>query len=187
MINTYKGLLALAGASLVAAHGHVDYVVVEGVKYQGYDVTSFPYQANPPKVIGWTATNTDNGFVAPDAFGTPDIICHRGATPGGGHATVKAGSRISLHWNPVWPESHRGPVINYLAACNGNCETVDKTSLRFFKIDGVGYINGTSPAYWAADALVDNGNSWLVEIPADLKAGNYVLRHEIIALHGGGS
>ncbi|KAK4210159.1 glycosyl hydrolase family 61-domain-containing protein [Rhypophila decipiens] len=180
MLN--KALLAsLAGASLVAAHGHVDYVIIDGVKYQGYDVTSFPYQANPPRVIGWSATNTDNGFVSPDAFGTPDIICHRGAKPAQGHASVKAGSKVNLHWNPVWPESHQGPVIDYMAACNGPCETVDKSQLKWFKIDGAGH-DGTT---WAADALVANGNSWLVQIPADLKPGNYVLRHEIIALHGG--
>ncbi|KAA8631818.1 hypothetical protein SMACR_05160 [Sordaria macrospora] len=176
-------ITALAGASLVAAHGHVSKVIVNGVEYQNYDPAVFPYLSNPPTVIGWTADQKDNGFVSPDAFGTPDIICHRSATPAGGHATVKAGDKISLKWDPVWPDSHKGPVIDYLAACNGDCETVDKTSLRFFKIDGAGYNNGV----WAADALVNNGNSWLVQIPADLKPGNYVLRHEIIALHGAGS
>lgn len=176
-------LTALAGASLVAAHGHVSKVIVNGVEYQNYDPSVFPYLSNPPTVIGWTADQKDNGFVSPDAFNSPDIICHRSATPAGGHATVKAGDKLSLKWDPVWPDSHKGPVIDYLAACNGDCETVDKTSLKFFKIDGAGYNNGV----WAADALVNNGNSWLVQIPADLKPGNYVLRHEIIALHGAGS
>ncbi|KAK1779915.1 glycoside hydrolase [Copromyces sp. CBS 386.78] len=151
-------ITALAFASLVAAHGHVSKVIVNGVEYQNYDPTVFPYLSNPPTVIGWTADQKDNGFVSPDAFGTPDIICHRSATPAGGHATVKAADKISLKWDPVWPDSHK-------AACNGDCETVDKTSLRFFKIDGAGYNKGV----WAADALVNNGNSWLVQIPADLK------------------
>ncbi|KAK3946578.1 glycosyl hydrolase family 61-domain-containing protein [Pseudoneurospora amorphoporcata] len=178
-------ITALACASLVAAHGHVSKVIVNGVEYQNYDPTVFPYLSNPPTVIGWTADQKDNGFVSPDAFGTPDIICHRSATPAGGHATVKAGDKISLTWDPVWPDSHKGPVMDYLAACNGDCETVDKTSLRFFKIDGAGYNN--IKGVWAAEALVNNGNSWLVQIPADLKPGNYVLRHEIVALHGAGS
>jgi hypothetical protein len=32
-----------------------------------------------------------------------------------------------------------------------------------------------------------NGNTWKVTIPSDIAPGNYVLRHEIIALHGAGS
>ncbi|KAK3326629.1 glycoside hydrolase family 61 protein [Apodospora peruviana] len=189
MARTTAGIIAslAAGASLVAAHGHVSNIIVNGVYYRNYDPTTDAYNPTPPKVIGWTASNLDNGFVSPDAFGGPDIICHRDATPGGGHATVAAGSKISIQWTPEWPESHHGPVIDYLAACNGPCETVDKTTLKFFKIDSSGYINGSVPGYWASDALVTNGNSWLVQIPADLKAGNYVLRHEIIALHGAGS
>ncbi|EAA29018.1 carbohydrate-binding module family 1 protein [Neurospora crassa] len=175
-------LTALAGASLVAAHGHVSKVIVNGVEYQNYDPTSFPYNSNPPTVIGWTIDQKDNGFVSPDAFDSGDIICHKSAKPAGGHATVKAGDKISLQWDQ-WPESHKGPVIDYLAACDGDCESVDKTALKFFKIDGAGYdaTNG-----WASDTLIKDGNSWVVEIPESIKPGNYVLRHEIIALHSAG-
>ncbi|KAL2176433.1 glycoside hydrolase family 61 protein [Thermothelomyces heterothallicus CBS 202.75] len=175
-------LAGLTGAALVAAHGHVSHIIVNGVYYRNYDPTTDWYQPNPPTVIGWTAADQDNGFVEPNSFGTPDIICHKSATPGGGHATVAAGDKINIVWTPEWPESHIGPVIDYLAACNGDCETVDKSSLRWFKIDGAGY--DKAAGRWAADALRANGNSWLVQIPSDLKAGNYVLRHEIIALHG---
>ncbi|KAK4122158.1 carbohydrate-binding module family 1 protein [Parathielavia appendiculata] len=178
-------LVSLTGAALVAAHGHVSHIIVNGVYYQNYDPTTHWYQPNPPTVIGWKASNQDNGFVEPNNFGTSDVICHRSATPGGGHATVAAGDKISIVWDPVWPESHVGPVIDYLAACNGDCESVSKESLKWFKIDGAGY--DQAAGRWAADALRANGNSWLVQIPSDLKAGNYVLRHEIIALHGASS
>lgn len=178
-------LASLAGAALVAAHGHVSHIIVNGVYYENYDPTTHWYQPDPPTVIGWTAAQQDNGFVEPNNFGTSDIICHKSATPGGGHATVAAGDKISLVWTPEWPESHIGPVIDYMAACNGDCETVNKESLRWFKIDGAGY--DSSKGQWAADALRENGNSWLVQIPPDLAPGNYVLRHEIIALHGASS
>lgn len=178
-------LATLTGAALVAAHGHVSHIIVNGVYYENYDPTSHFYQPNPPTVIGWATTQQDNGFVEPNNFGTPDIICHRSGAPGGGHATVAAGDKISIVWDPEWPESHVGPVIDYLAACNGDCETTAKESLRFFKIDGAGYDKATSR--WAADTLRANGNSWLVQIPSNLQPGNYVLRHEIIALHGGSS
>jgi cellulase len=177
---------ALVTAATVAAHGHVANIVVNGVYYEGYGADSFPYMSNPPTVLGWTANQPDNGFVSPDAFGGPDIICHKSGTPGGGHVSVKAGDSISLQWN-TWPDSHHGPVLDYLANCNGPCETVDKTTLKFFKIDGPAYISGANPGFWATDVLIQNNFTWLVQIPANIAPGNYVLRHEIIALHAAGS
>ncbi|RYO78999.1 hypothetical protein DL766_005422 [Monosporascus sp. MC13-8B] len=174
---------ALASAATVSAHGHVTNVVVNGVSYEGYDPFSFPYMSSPPTVAGWTASNTDNGFVEPNSFADPDIICHKTATPGGAHIQVAAGDSISLQWD-TWPESHKGPMIDYLAACDGTCESVDKTSLEFFKIDGAGYDAATKT--WASDVLIENGFSWLVKIPENIAPGNYVLRHETIALHSAG-
>lgn len=178
---------ALAGAVSVAAHGHVTNIVINGVSYQNYDPTSFPYMQSPPTVVGWTAGNTDNGFVAPDAFDSGDIICHRDATNAGGHAVVAAGDKIFIQWD-TWPESHHGPVIDYLASCgSAGCETVEKTDLEFFKIDEVGLVDGTSaPGVWGSDQLIANGNAWMVQIPSNIAPGNYVLRHEIIALHSAG-
>lgn len=96
---------------------------------------------------------------------------------------MAAGSTVELQWTP-WPESHKGPVIDYLASCNGECETVDKTALKFFKIDEEGLIDGSSsPGNWASDKLIANNNTWVSTIPSDIAPGNYVLRHEIIALH----
>ncbi|KAI1372788.1 carbohydrate-binding module family 1 protein [Hypoxylon crocopeplum] len=178
---------ALVSAATVAAHGHVDHIVLDGVFYQGYDPTSFPYQQTPPTVVGWATSQTDNGFVEPNSFASADIICHKSATAAGGHAQVKAGDSISISWD-TWPESHKGPMIDYLAACDGSCETVNKEVLEFFKIDEVGLIDpdGAQNGFWGSDELIQNNNTWLVQIPANIKAGNYVLRHETIALHSAG-
>ncbi|KAI0844583.1 carbohydrate-binding module family 1 protein [Daldinia vernicosa] len=174
---------ALVSAASVAAHGHVDHVVIDGLFYQGYDPTVFPYEQTPPTVVGWTTSQTDNGYVAPDSFGAADIICHKSATPAGGHAQVKAGDSISITWN-TWPDSHKGPMLDYLAPCDGSCESVDKTTLKFFKIDEVGLIDySATNGFWGSDELIKNNNTWLVQIPSNIKAGNYVLRHETIALH----
>ncbi|KAI3317188.1 glycosyl hydrolase family 61-domain-containing protein [Xylariaceae sp. AK1471] len=179
-------LAALTAAVSVAAHGHVSNIVINGVSYQTYDPTVFPYMSNPPTVVGWTASDTDNGFVEPNSFASGDIVCHKAATPAAGFASVKAGDSISIQWN-TWPESHKGPMIDYLAACNGDCSEVDKTALEFFKIDEAGILDSSSaPGTWASDVLIQNNNTWLVQIPASLKAGNYVLRHETIALHSAG-
>ncbi|KNG84498.1 endoglucanase-4, partial [Aspergillus nomiae NRRL 13137] len=90
-----------------------------------------------------------------------------------------------LQWTD-WPESHKGPVITYLANCNGDCATVDKSSLEFFKIDEKGLISGSDNT-WASDNLISSNNSWTVTIPSSIAAGNYVMRHEIIALHSAGN
>ncbi|RKU40964.1 glycoside hydrolase 61 [Coniochaeta pulveracea] len=182
-----KFLFALASAASVSGHGYVTNIVINGVSYLGFNGAAYPYLPNPPPSIGWITTVTDNGFVSPSAFGDPDIICHRGATPANGHAVVAAGEKISLQWLVPWPDSHHGPVLDYLANCNGPCETVDKTSLEFFKIDGAGWVSGGNPGLWASDTLIQNNSTWLVQIPPGIAPGNYVLRHEIIALHSAGS
>ncbi|CAM1505820.1 Fc.00g114570.m01.CDS01 [Cosmosporella sp. VM-42] len=188
MSSTTRTLVsALVGAVSVAAHGHVNNIVVNGVSYAGYDVTKLPYMSDPPVVVGWSSEATDNGFVAPDAFSDPDIICHKGALNAKGHAQVAAGDSIYIQWD-TWPESHHGPVLDYLASCGtSGCESVDKEALKFFKIDEVGLVDGSAaPGQYGADELIANGNGWLVEIPSSIKPGFYVLRHEIIALHSAG-
>ncbi|KAL1971557.1 hypothetical protein VTN31DRAFT_2178 [Thermomyces dupontii] len=182
-------LALLAGITRTSAHGYVSNIVVNGVYYRGWLPGEDPYNPDPPIGVGWETPNLGNGFVTPEEASTDAIICHKEAKPARGHATVKAGDKIYIQWQPIpWPESHHGPVLDYLAACNGDCETVDKTSLRFFKISNKGLIDGSSPpGYWADDQLIENGNGWLVQIPEDIKPGNYVLRHEIIALHAAGN
>jgi hypothetical protein len=75
-----------------------------------------------------------------------------------------------------------------MANCNGDCASVDKTSLEFFKIDESGLISGSNaPGTWASDNLIANNNSWTVTVPSSIAAGNYVMRHEIIGLHSAGN
>ncbi|PLN75272.1 endo-1,4-beta-glucanase [Aspergillus taichungensis] len=180
-------LATLLSASKVAAHGHISNIVINGVSYSGWDIGSDPYNPDPPVRIAWQTPNTANGFVSPDAYATDDIICHLDATNARGHAVVAAGDKISLQWTP-WPESHHGPMLDYLARCDGSCETVDKTTLKFFKIDGVGLVDPEpAPGVWGADQMIANNNSWMVQIPPTIAPGNYVLRHETIALHSAGS
>ncbi|KAI3539684.1 endoglucanase-4 [Colletotrichum abscissum] len=182
-----RGLLAiLASAVSVAAHGHVTNIVVNGVSYRNYIPVQDPYTNNPPLVAGWTIDQRDNGFVAPDAYNAPDIICHRQAVSGKGRITVAAGDTVQLQWTE-WPDSHKGPVMDFLANCNGPCNAIDKTALKFFKIDGAGLINPPQQTnQWAATVLINNGNAWSVRIPPNVAPGHYVLRHDIIALHSAG-
>lgn len=154
--------------------------------YQGYN-PNFQYQKPIPSVAGWSIPQDQStGFVATSAYGSPDIICHVGATPGASSAKVTAGTNVTLQWT-TWPDSHHGPVIDYLAPCNGPCSGVDKTTLSFVKIAASGLLDGSSaPGKWAADELLANNISWTTTIPKDIAPGEYVLRHEVIALHEAG-
>ncbi|GKZ35156.1 hypothetical protein AbraIFM66950_005708 [Aspergillus brasiliensis] len=179
--------IVLGSAALVAGHGYVSGAVVDGQYYGGYIVTSYAYESDPPETIAWSTEATDLGFVDGSEYSDPDIICHKSAKPGAISAEVKAGGTVELQWTD-WPSSHHGPVLTYLANCNGDCSDVTKTDLEFFKIDESGLISDTEvPGTWATDNLISNNNSWTVTIPSTVEAGNYVLRHEIIALHSAGN
>ncbi|SPO06455.1 related to endoglucanase IV precursor [Cephalotrichum gorgonifer] len=168
-------VLALS-AALANAHGHVSQIVADGVTYVG----AIPHSVDPASP-GWPANNQDNGFVEPAAFSSPDIVCHKGATASAAYAKVAAGGTVTVTWN-TWPESHLGPVIDYLARCEPDCASANKASLSFAKIQESGLSGGT----WAVDTLMANGNKWDIKIPSNVAPGKYVLRHEIIALHSGG-
>ncbi|ERS95549.1 hypothetical protein HMPREF1624_08065 [Sporothrix schenckii ATCC 58251] len=182
--------LAVATAALLAAGANAHGVATalihwpDGTFYPGYD-PGYQFVHPPPVVIGWSIPDDlNNSYISPSAYDTPDIVCHLGATPAGLAAPVNAGDVLEIVWNQ-WPESHHGPVLDYLANCNGPCETTDKTKLKFFKIGEAGLLD-PAKNYWADDVLRANNLTWSVRLPADIAPGNYVLRHEIIALHSAG-
>ena len=173
-----RAILVLATlAASVAGHGYVKNVVIGGKDYPGWNPSS-----GSGGGIAWQAHNGDHANAS--VYDSPDVICQKMATPGTAHATLAAGDTVTLQWT-AW--AHKGPVVDYLAPCGGDCEGVDKTKLQFFKITGAGLVDGvTNGGTWASDELVANTSSWITTIPKNIAAGNYVLRHEIIALHSAG-
>ncbi|KAL4815029.1 glycosyl hydrolase family 61-domain-containing protein [Aspergillus spinulosporus] len=171
----------------VNAHGYVQNIVVNGVYYSGWEINTYPYMTDPPVVAAWQMPNSNGPVDVSNGYTTEDIICNLNATNAAGYVEVAAGDKINLQWS-AWPDTHHGPVISYLADCGDDCTTVDKTTLEFFKIDAVGLVDdSTVPGTWGDDELIENNNSWMVEIPSSIAPGNYVLRHEIIALHSAGT
>jgi len=61
-------------------------------------------------------------------------------------------------------------------------ENVDKTKLEFFEI-GQAALLDSAKDFWAPNLLIQNNLTWAIQIPDSIAPGNYVLRHEIIALH----
>jgi cellulase len=179
-------LSVLACAATVSAHGWIDTLQINDAAYKGYNPTVAPWVPDQG-TITWPSWNTDLGPVYSSAINSPDIICSINATNSKQPpAPVIAGSTLDLHWSP-WPDSHHGPIISYMAACNGDCSTVDKTKLEFFKIAEMGQlqlgVGGGKAGRWADDVLREANGAWNITIPKSIKDGNYVLRHEIIALH----
>ncbi|KAF2204464.1 glycoside hydrolase [Delitschia confertaspora ATCC 74209] len=185
--KTSSSLLLLSLlASFTAAHSHVDEIWVNDVHYSGWNPNdpTVPYPNTTP---GWFTTNQGGNPLYPIDANQNQIICGKGGSPANFSASIPAGSTVRPKWWAPgdWPVSHHGPVLNYLAACNGPCSKVNPADLKFVKISHKGWINATtySEGYWASDALRDDNNSWNIKIPSGLKAGEYVVRHEIIALH----
>ncbi|KXJ91409.1 glycoside hydrolase [Microdochium bolleyi] len=183
-----KGILvALAGAVCVAAHGFIEKITIGGKGFDGYNPSNAPWTPNQGS-IGWENWATDTGFVSAKNLQNPDIICHIRGKNAPRIAKIKAGGTISLKWTS-WPQSHHGPVIDYIADCRGDCRTVDKSKLEWVKIAEMGQLElgrgSGSTGRWADDLLFGSDMTWKVRIPKQLAPGQYVLRHEIIALHEG--
>ena len=165
-------------------------IITDRNSWQGY-TPSLQYSVPIPKVIGWSIPeDRDTGFIDGTGYKSPNIACHLKATPAPISAPCNAGASVELQWNP-WPDSHKGPVLTYLANCKGPCEKADASALEFFKIEEFGLqsqIEGQDPrGFWASDKLINDNSTWTVQLPKDIAAGNYVMRHEIIALHSAGN
>jgi hypothetical protein len=104
-----------------------------------------------------------------------------GSKPAPVYATVAAGSQLSLNWT-TWPDSHVGPMITYMARAPSDITKWSPgTSAVWFKVAQSGK---DSSGKWAAtDVLTANKSIYTFTIPPKLKAGQYIVRHEIIALH----
>jgi cellulase len=170
-----------AMAASTQAHGILSAIKVDGTDFKAYD-PSFQYQTPPPEVIEWSCPECqDQGFVEPSMYtDATKIACHKDATAGAKVAKVAAGGTIDVTWN-TWPASHNGPVIDYLAKVD-DATSAKASDLSFFKIDEAGFDSGK----WATEKLIANDLTWSVKVPESIAPGQYVLRHEIIALHSAG-
>ncbi|KAL4260055.1 Lytic polysaccharide monooxygenase AA9 [Pleurotus pulmonarius] len=129
-----------------------------------------------------------------------DVICNGGINPflqpmSQAIIDVPAGASVTAEWHhggsgpdpndasdPIDP-SHKGPIIAYLAKVPSALQT-DVTGLDWFKIYEDGYGPGTE---WAVDRLIANKGFVTFKIPECIQNGEYLLRVELIALHGAGS
>lgn len=96
-------------------------------------------------------------------------------------ANIAAGENITAIW-AQWTHQ-QGPVMVWMYSCNGAFDACDGKGSNWFKIDQMGMtappLTGTN---WGT-AVVYATLQWTSTIPARLAPGNYLIRHELLALH----
>ncbi|THH09771.1 hypothetical protein EW145_g1786 [Phellinidium pouzarii] len=172
--------VALALASHVAAHGGVLLYENAGAYYHGFTPYNTPTGQSSIQ-RQWATYNPITTVSDPNlACNDPGTITDPQLT-----ATVAAGSSITAFWNNPWPHTI-GPVMVYMANCGGSCSDSTPSSLNWFKIDEAGLLSGTvGNGYWGMGELVADNSSWTSTIPSELPSGNYMIRHELLAIHSG--
>ncbi|CAO2653975.1 Nn.00g107080.m01.CDS01 [Neocucurbitaria sp. VM-36] len=176
---------ALAFATAVAGHGYVNNATIGGKEYTFYQPYQDPYMS--PKVDRISRPIQGNGPVQDLAIS--DVQCGgyaeggiNGSSPAALHADAAAGSEVELFWT-LWPDSHMGPSITYMAKCpDSGCNNwMPESSAVWFKVQEQGR-DGTSDN-WGATPLMKAGGSVKYTIPKCISSGYYLVRHELIALH----
>ncbi|THY68595.1 endoglucanase IV precursor [Aureobasidium pullulans] len=182
-----KYLAAVLGcATLAAAHGYIDNATIGGDEYQFYQPYLDPYMNPAEKRVSrpvqgnGPVTDVDLLDIQCGGYSEGGIV---GSSPAPLEAAAEAGSNVTLHWT-LWPDSHFGPTITYMAACpDEGCENFmpNKTAV-WFKIAEQG--RSADKKTWGTDPLTKPGNAgYTYAIPECIKAGHYLVRHELVALH----
>lgn len=182
----------------VSAHGWVSGVSVNGKHYPGADPSwHLNSVGKMPSAVWYSDNYGQHNPVFSKDVGTNNIACHVNATAGSLVVPVKAGDILQLEWETPeggpWRPTHEGPVIDYMASCDGDCRDASADQLNFFKIAESGMFQSPhktadgvrSFGRWGTDILRDANNTWKVTIPSSL-SGPHVLRTELFALMGAG-
>ncbi|PKS12744.1 hypothetical protein jhhlp_000952 [Lomentospora prolificans] len=103
---------------------------------------------------------------------------------------VKAGSTVTAIWRHtldsgpenVMDPSHVGPTIAYLKKVD-DAKSAAGPGDGWFKIQEDGFNGGV----WGTSKVIQNGGKHEITIPDCIEEGQYLLRAEMIALHGAGT
>ncbi|CAE7114693.1 unnamed protein product [Rhizoctonia solani] len=173
LFSSLVSFVALAAG--VHAHGYVDKIIADGKTYQG----PIPGETNPKSPI--RRIGTINPYKNPTGSG---ITCGEKSQLASVVAPITAGSDLTLSWvahpGQKWPHE-MGPLITYMAKVPSG-QTADKFDASkgdFFKV----HQEGQEGKKWYLERLMKLGTTMSVTIPKELEDGDYIMRHEIIALH----
>ncbi|KAL0959216.1 hypothetical protein HGRIS_014495 [Hohenbuehelia grisea] len=164
----------LAALPHVSAHGFVARVTIDGKSYEG----NRPSGGNNPSPIRKISSQDPNY-----GANNPALNCGPKAKAGSVVADARPGSQLQFLWTDAaggnWPHN-TGPMITYLGSCGSTtADKCDSTKVKWFKIHQDGK---KSNGQWVQADLMRRAPA-TAALPADLAPGNYLIRHEIIALH----
>lgn len=177
--SIYLGaLLALAIPHGVQAHGYVKKVqILNGESFNGPKPGATGANNSPIRGI------TDQSPVKD--LQSDNMICGFGATPGSVVASAKPGDMLVYSWANIVADNGNwihdtGPMITYFARvpAGQTADTFTGKGAGWFKTDQVGKKGGA----WVQKSLM-TGGTFKTKIPEALADGDYLVRHEIIALH----
>lgn len=100
------------------------------------------------------------------------MFCGVDATAGGQSPSIGAGSTLTIHWGQGYTDSgdqwphNTGPIMTYMAKCDGDCSNANSGTSKFFKISELGIEDGQ----WV-QAQLKNGQPYSVQLPSDLQSG----------------
>lgn len=170
---TISLLISLLTATSAFAHGYVAEIDIAGKSYAG----NVPGGRDNPSVIFQISD------VSPvKGASNPSLNCGLNATPATLVASANPGDKIDFHWKggggSNWPHN-TGPMLTYMASCGDqSCIKFNSTTAKWFKIQQIGQ---KSDGAWAqADIMA--GAPASITLPSNIASGNYLIRHEIIAL-----
>ncbi|KFY89209.1 hypothetical protein V500_05871 [Pseudogymnoascus sp. VKM F-4518 (FW-2643)] len=165
--------------SVVICGGHVHYHVMGTETYTGYLPEATPdFTADAPSIVRRVGSDGPVELLTGD-----EMACNFNAVPildgdVSRVGAVTAGTNITFDWGGGFP--HSGPILTYMAKCEPDCgHFTGNEGDVWFKIDEAAY--GTM---WATQTLFDQDNKWYSKVPECLAPGEYLVRHEIIALSG---
>ncbi|KAI0643251.1 glycosyl hydrolase family 61-domain-containing protein [Trametes meyenii] len=169
--------LLLPLAPLVASHGYLKSVTIDGTIYSGNGPTEEQPKAQD-SAIRQIATNGPIKLIT-----DPGLACGASAPPAALTVPADPGSAVAFQWSAIngnWIHDH-GPLMTYMAACKGvPCDKFNATEGDWFKIAELGQKNGSTHEWYQKD--LTEGKPYNATIPKNLKAGSYLLRSEVISL-----
>lgn len=170
--------IILATSGLVSGHGIIQNVQVNGKTYPGATGPGSDPSNSPVRAVS-------SGDPIDDVT-SPMMLCGRDSKQAPMSITVAPGDKVEVAWQAEtgikWFHNV-GPVQTYMASCGGDCKDfTPSSSTQWFKISELG-LKSDGKTWYQAD--MNNGASLSATIPSDLADGNYLFRHEILALQNG--
>ncbi|KAG2034740.1 glycoside hydrolase family 61 protein [Suillus americanus] len=165
----------LALLPLVSAHGYLAQVVIDGNNYYG----NVPNAKPVPSII-----RQINDVSPVMGASNPYLNCGQDAQLASLVANANPSSHLQFWWKGGdgghWPHN-TGPIMTYMARCvDTTCDQYNSTNAKWFKIKETGLQPGDM--VWYQQNIMDGGAVNVI-LPPILAPGQYLIRHEIIALH----